>query len=67
MGAAELQGRVGIECGLFGKVVSTAIKQVAALPVAVFAKDVVTLGGVASGKRQSCTADKIDQIKDEAQ
>lgn len=50
--------------GLFGKLVSTAIN-VATLPVAV-AKDVVTLGGVASGKRQSYTADKLEQIKEEA-
>lgn len=50
---------------LFGRIVRTAINT-ATLPVAVV-KDVVTLGGVASGKRTPYTLDKLQQIKDEAE
>lgn len=50
--------------GLFGKLVSTAIN-VATLPVAV-AKDVVTLGGVSTSRRESYTAEKLEQIKEES-
>lgn len=49
---------------LFGKIVKTAIN-VATLPVSV-AKDVVTLGGVATEQRDSYTSQKLQQIKDEA-
>ena len=50
--------------GLFGKIVATAIN-VATLPVAV-AKDVVTLGGVATDQRHPYIVQKLQQIKDEA-
>lgn len=50
--------------GLFGKMVATAVN-VVTLPVAV-AKDVVTLGGVGSGRPNSYTVEKLQQIKDES-
>ena len=50
--------------GLFGKLVATAIN-VATLPVAIV-EDVVTLGGVATD-RESYIAEKLRQIKEEAQ
>jgi len=51
--------------GLFGKMVATAIN-VATLPVAVV-KDVFTLGNAANADSQrSYTAQKLEQIKDEA-
>ncbi len=50
--------------GLFGKIVSTVIN-VATLPVAV-AKDVVTLGGVATDQRITYVEQKLKQIKEEA-
>lgn len=49
---------------LFGQMVRTAVN-VATLPVAV-AKDVVTLGGVASDNGLPYTVEKLKQIKDEA-
>lgn len=51
--------------GLFGKLVATAVN-VATLPVAVV-KDVATLGGVATERRQSYTAEKLAEIKEDAQ
>jgi hypothetical protein len=51
--------------GLFGKIVKTAVN-VATLPVAV-AKDVVTLGGVSTDQKQPYTAQKLQQIKDDAE
>ena len=50
--------------GLFGKIVATVIN-VATIPVAV-AKDVVTLGGVATDRREPYIVEKLKQIKDEA-
>ena len=50
--------------GLFGKLVATTIN-VATLPVAVV-KDVVTLGGIATDKRQPYIVEKLEQIKREA-
>jgi hypothetical protein len=50
--------------GLFGALVRTAVN-VVTLPVAV-AKDVITLGGVASDNGRSYTVEKLKQIKDEA-
>lgn len=50
---------------LFGKIVRTAVN-VATLPVAV-AQDVVTLGGVSSGRREPYIVSKLKQIKDEAE
>ena len=49
---------------LFGAFVRTVVN-VATLPVAVV-KDVVTLGGVAMCKEKSYTAEKLEQIKEEA-
>lgn len=49
---------------LFGAIVKTVVN-VATLPVAVV-KDVVTLAGVATGKEESYTAEKLKQIKEEA-
>lgn len=50
---------------LFGKIVATVVN-VTTLPVAV-AKDVATLGGVSTrGKLDSYTAEKLQQIKDDA-
>ena len=50
--------------GLFGKLVATAVN-VATIPVAV-AKDVVTLGGVATEQPEPYLVQKLKQIKDEA-
>lgn len=50
---------------LFGQIVRTLVN-VATIPVAV-AKDVVTLGGVATENGQPYTVEKLKQIKDEAQ
>lgn len=50
--------------GLFGKLVATAVN-VVTLPVAV-AKDIVTLGGVSTEQRTPYTAQKLQQIKDDA-
>lgn len=49
---------------LFGAIVKTVIN-VATLPVAI-AKDVITLGGAATEQDKSYTAQKIEQIKEEA-
>ena len=46
---------------MFGKLLK-AVVQVVEIPVAVV-KDVVTLGGVATDKRQPYTSEKIDEIK----
>jgi hypothetical protein len=51
--------------GLFGKLVATVIN-VATLPVAI-AKDVVTLGGVATDQHEPYTVQKLKQTKQEAQ
>lgn len=50
---------------LFGKLVNTVVN-VATLPVAI-AKDVITLGGVGTDRRESYTEEKLEQIKREAQ
>jgi hypothetical protein len=50
---------------LFGKVVRTVINT-AMVPVAM-AKDVVTLGGASTDKRQTYTAELLQKIKDEAE
>jgi hypothetical protein len=50
---------------LFGKLVRTTIN-VATLPVSV-AKDVVTLGGIATDQRESYIEQKLQQIKNEAE
>lgn len=50
---------------LFGKFVRTAIN-VATVPVAV-AKDIATLGGVATEQKKTYTEQKLEQIKDEAE
>jgi hypothetical protein len=50
---------------LFGKIVRTTINT-ALLPVAVV-KDVVTLGGVATGKAEPYTSQQLEKIKDEAE
>jgi hypothetical protein len=50
---------------LFGALVRTAVN-IVTLPVAV-AKDVVTLGGVSTGKIEPYTSEKLKQIKDEAE
>lgn len=52
------------QMGLFGKLVATAVN-VAALPI-VLAKDVCTLGGVATQRRDSYTAEKLKEIKADA-
>lgn len=49
---------------LFGQIVRTVVN-VATLPVAV-AKDVFTLGGIATENGQPYTVEKLKQIKDEA-
>jgi hypothetical protein len=49
---------------LFGKIVATMVN-VATLPVAAV-KDVVTLGGAATERRESYTAEKLKEIKDDA-
>ena len=49
---------------LFGQLVRTVVN-VVTLPVAV-AKDVFTLGGIATEKDQPYTVEKLKQIKDEA-
>lgn len=49
---------------LFGQIVRTVVN-VATLPVAV-AKDVFTLGGVATENGQPYTVEKLKHIKDEA-
>jgi hypothetical protein len=50
---------------LFGKLVRTTIN-VATLPIYV-AKDVVTLGGLATDQSESYIEQKLQQIKDEAE
>lgn len=50
---------------LFGQVIRTVVNT-ALLPVAV-AKDVVTLGGVATDQRKPYIAQQIEKLKDEAQ
>jgi hypothetical protein len=50
--------------GLFGKLVKTALN-VAEIPLAV-AKDVVTLGGVATGKDETYTRELVEKIKEDA-
>jgi len=50
---------------LFGKIVRTAVN-VATLPVAVV-KDVITLGGAGTDRRESYTKEKLEQIKEEAE
>lgn len=50
---------------LFGQIVRTAVNT-ALLPVAV-TKDVLTLGGTLTDKRESYTREQIDRLKDEAQ
>ena len=50
---------------LFGKIVRTAVN-VATLPVAAV-KDVYTLGGIATEQPKSYTAQKLEQIKEEAE
>lgn len=50
---------------LFGKLVRTVVN-VATLPVAI-TKDVVTLGGVCTGEKETYTVKKLQQIKDEAE
>jgi hypothetical protein len=49
---------------LFGQLVRTVVNT-ALIPVAV-AKDVFTLGGVATGEREPYTAQQIQKLKDEA-
>lgn len=49
---------------LFGQVVRTVVNLVV-LPVAV-AKDVLTLGGAATGNPSTYTAEQIQKLKDEA-
>lgn len=49
---------------IFGQLVRTVVN-VATLPVAV-AKDVFTLGGIATENGQPYTIEKLKQIKDEA-
>ncbi len=49
---------------LFGQLVRTLVN-VATLPVAVV-KDVVTLGGTASGKDEPYTAEALEKLKREA-
>jgi hypothetical protein len=48
----------------FGQVVRT-IVNTATLPVEV-AKDVLTLGGVCTGRQESYTREQLEKIKDEA-
>lgn len=50
--------------GLFGKLVATAVN-VVTLPVDV-AKDVITLGGVSTDRKESYTSEKLKQLKEEA-
>ena len=50
--------------GLFDAFVRTIIN-VATLPIAIV-KDVTTIGGALSDQEKSYTAQKLDQIKDEA-
>lgn len=50
---------------LFGALVRTAVN-VVTLPVAVV-KDVVTLGGVATGEDKTYIEKKLEQIKEEAE
>jgi hypothetical protein len=50
--------------GIFGKLVKTAFN-VAELPLAV-AKDVVTLGGIAQGRRETHTRELVEKIKEDA-
>ena len=54
-----------ILCGLFGKLVATAVN-VVTLPVAIV-KDVTTLGGVVTERQKSYTSEKLEQIKEDAQ
>lgn len=49
---------------LFGKIVKTVVN-VVELPIAV-AKDVVTLGNIASGDDQTYTRQQIEKIKEDA-
>lgn len=49
---------------LFGKLVKTAVN-VAEIPLAV-AKDVLTLGGVATGEDQTYTRQLVEKIKEDA-
>lgn len=49
---------------LFGQIVRTVVNT-ALLPVAV-AKDVLTLGGAATGEREPYTVQQIEKLKDEA-
>lgn len=48
---------------LFGVLIKTAVN-VVTLPVDIV-KDVVTLGGIATGEDQSYTSKKLEQIKDD--
>lgn len=50
---------------LFGQIVRTVVNT-ALIPVAVV-QDVLTLGGAATGKRESYTRARIETLKDEAQ
>ena len=50
---------------LFGQIVRTVVNT-ALVPVAV-AKDVMTLGGVATGNGESYTAEQLRRLKEEAQ
>jgi len=49
---------------LFGQIIRTVVNT-ALVPVAV-AQDVLTLGGAATGKRESYTREQIERLKDEA-
>lgn len=51
--------------GLFDAIVRTVVN-VATLPVDIV-KDVVTIGGATTDQDKSYTAQKLDQIKDEAE
>jgi len=50
---------------LFGKIIRTTVN-LATLPVAV-AKDVITLGGIATEQSKTYTEQKLEQIKEEAE
>lgn len=51
---------------LFGKIVRTAINVVIGVPVAL-TQDILTLGGVATEQDKPYIAQKLQQIKDEAE
>lgn len=50
---------------LFGRIIRTTVN-VATLPVAIV-KDVYTFGGIATDQRECYTAQKLEQIKEEAE